>query len=308
MAVDVDHAPRCSTRSPRRRAPVLLKGPAIARWLYDGSETRTYVDVDLLIAPDAARHGRRACCARWAFASVARHYEQGRRLEHDSLWIRPGTAAHVDLHRTLPRARGVSPQWVWRQLWPRTYEMQLPAPGTSVRVLDEPARALLVALHVAHHVGYGEIAVKPLADLQRAVAKLPLAVWRDAAALARNLRAEPQMSRGLHAIPDGARARLSARAARAEQRAQRGRRLRAARRLAHAAATGRGCWRRVLLPSPAYLRWSSKLARRGRLGFAVAYLTHPIVVALHAPRGYLIWRRYRSAPGQPGERSSRSSA
>jgi hypothetical protein len=306
MAVDATTAEVLTALAGAAVQPVLLKGPAIAHWLYSEGEARTYVDVDLLIAP-AQLASAEDVLRGLGFESIVRHYEQGRRLEHDSLWIRPGTPAHVDLHRTLPRTRGVSPQWVWRQLWPRTCEMELPPPGTSVRILDEPARALLVALHVAHHVGYDEIAVKPMADLQRAVAKLPLAVWRDAAALARTLRAEPQMSRGLHAIPDGVRlvSELGLPAPSSEYNEAAGfERLAASRTWGDRVRL----LARVLLPSPAYLRWSSKLARRGRLGFAVAYLTHPIVVAIHAPRGYLIWRRYRSAPSQPGERSSRSSA
>jgi hypothetical protein len=170
--------------------------------------------------------------------------------------------------------------------------MDLPAPGTSAWVLDEPARALLVALHVAHHLGDEEPSIKALADLRRAVAKAPREAWNDAASLARTLRADPQMSRGLHALPEGS--VLASRLGLPEPSSQRNEAAGFERFAASTSLVGRArLLSRVLLPSPSYLRWTSKLARRGRLGFALAYLLHPLDVVFHAPRGYFVWRRAR---------------
>src|SRR5258708_6747671 len=69
--------------------------------------------------------------------------------------------------------------------------------------LDQTACARRVALQAAPHLGYGEASQKARDDLRRAVAKAPPQMWENAVALARKLRAEPQMSRGLHAIPEG---------------------------------------------------------------------------------------------------------
>jgi hypothetical protein len=247
----------------------------------------------VLLSPD--EHVRaQALLAEMGFRRVVRDYEQGRRIEHDSPWALDGVAS-VDLHLTLPRVRGVSPEAVWRALWPHTVERDLPAGGQRVRVLDEPAAALLVGLHAAHHSGYDELELKPLEDLRRAVDRVPVSVWREAATLARTLRAEPQLSRGLHTVASGAElARTLGLADPSSERNQaagferlaatRDRRERA-RMLA-----------RALVPSPSYLRWSSRLARRGRRGLVAAYVLRPFVLAAHAPWGYVVWRRARRRP------------
>ncbi len=285
---------------------ILLKGPAIGRWLYDESEFRPYVDVDLLVAPirhSAAEQVLRAL----SLTRITRDYEHHGRLEHDEVWRRPTTTATLDLHRTLPGVRGTSPERVWRELWPRTAEMQLPPPGRSVRVLNEPALALLVALHAAHHLGEGEIAAKPLLDLERARARASREVWGQSAELARKLRAGPQMARGLHAVSGGPELAsslgLPAPASGREEAS-------GFERFAAADSTGErlGLMLHALIPPPDYLRFSSSLARRGWLGLGLSYLCHPFVAAARGSRGFLIWRqdqrRRRTNPAQPGIKPS----
>lgn len=271
---------------------ILLKGPAIARWLYDESEVRPYVDVDLLVSPvrhSAAEEVLRAL----GFTPIMRDYERDGRLEHDAVWRRRATVATVDLHRTLPGARGTSPERVWEELWPRTVEMELPPPVRRARVLGEPALALLVALHAAHHLGEGRISVQPLADLERASVRAAPEVWTQAAELAYTLRAGTQMSRGLHAVEGG-----DALASRVGLPPPAGGHEEASGFERLAALEGAGprfrLALRALVPPPDYLRWSSSLARRGPVGLAAAYLLHPFLSAARARRGYLIWRRQRS--------------
>ena len=41
----------------------MIKGPAIARWLYPGWSRRGYVDIDLLVAPDRFQAAAEVLCA-----------------------------------------------------------------------------------------------------------------------------------------------------------------------------------------------------------------------------------------------------
>jgi hypothetical protein len=271
--------------------PVLLKGPVLAQWLYDEGDSRPYVDADLLISPPQHAEAERIL-KQLGFTQSVRPWENERRVEHDSVWQRPGDAGVVDLHRSLPGVRGVSPETLWRHIWPGTIDWRMPAPGGTVRVLDEPARALLVALHAAHHLAEGRVPVRPLADLERALARTPLATWEAAAVLARRLRAGPHFARGLHAVSGGdvLAARLGLPAPSSGYEVAEGiERLAAARGIRPRLRLLIG----ALWPSPSYLRWSSSLARRGPVGLGVAYLIRPAIVLVNAWRGYRTWRRQR---------------
>lgn len=280
---------------------MLLKGPAIARWLYSADELRSYGDVDLLVAPGEHRQAE-ACLRGLGFVRFRREYEQGRRIEHDSMWVRTPGPAVVDLHITLPRLRGVSPEAAWRRLRPLTEEAELPPPGGRVRILDETARTLLVALHAAHHVGYEGIEAKPLEDLRRALERVEATRWERATELARALHAEPQLARGLHAVPGGA---ALARSLGLPPPSSERNEAAGFERL-HAAANPRARMEiivRALAPPPSYLRWASPLARRGGAGLLAAYLVRPLLMAAHLPRGFRTWRRTRGAtPGEPSAR------
>jgi hypothetical protein len=272
--------------------PVLLKGPVLAEWLYDDGYPRPYVDADLLISPPQQSDAQRVL-SRLGFIRIVRPWENERRVEHDSEWQRRGDLGAVDLHRTLPGVRGVSPETLWSHIWPRTVDWKMPAPGGIVRVLDEPGRALLVALHVAHHLTDGGESARPLADLERVLARTPLPTWEAAAQLARRLRAEQQLARGLHAVSGGD---VLAESLRLPAPSSGREAVEGIERLA--ATTGirprLHLLVRAVLPSPSYLRWSSSLARRGPVGLAAAYLVRPLWVLFHAFTGYFTWRRHRS--------------
>jgi hypothetical protein len=177
---------------------ILLKGPALERWLYDG-ELRSYVDVDLLVSPDD-----------WSATEavlVELGYERGvddkdippfDRPLHAYAWIAPREPS-VDLHRTLPGA-AASEATVWLALGVDTELLEVD--GTKVEVLAPPARAVLVALHAAHH-GAGER--KPLEDLSRALERVDRATWDAAARIARRLDAVDAFGAGLRLLPAGRR-------------------------------------------------------------------------------------------------------
>lgn len=171
---------------------VLLKGPSIGRWLYRDGVLRPYVDTDLLVPRcrfrAAARVLRRAGFRPEAPMLAWRH-------EHAVPFRRARDRAQVDLHHMLGLMDcSVDP---WPVLVHRTEELLLA--GHRLRVLDEPARCVHVALHAAQ----GRTA-KAREDLRRAVDQVPEPVWERAAALARRLRCEGEVAAGLAVDPVGA--------------------------------------------------------------------------------------------------------
>ena len=174
-------------------AVMLVKGPVIARWLYEG-DVRFYNDGDLVVAP-----------ANWDRA-VALLEDMGfqdylRPLEHPRMESQAGTgflrgSQSIDLHSTLAGLRA-SPEAVWQALW-TTAETQLVG-GRVVRVPDRSGVLMHIALHAVHHVEG-----KPIEDLARAVARASDAEWRAAAALASRLDGLDAFTRGLRLLPDGA--------------------------------------------------------------------------------------------------------
>ncbi len=66
--------------------PLLLKGPAFARWLYDDPSERTYIDLDLLVAPEQLEPARRTLAKR-GFEQVAQRAHPHQREHHES-WVR----------------------------------------------------------------------------------------------------------------------------------------------------------------------------------------------------------------------------
>ena len=261
---------------------ILLKGPAIATWLYQPGEERAYGDVDLLVPRGDLRRAR-ARLEAVGFAYLNLDVGTGRDSHHDRL-LRDGI--RVELHRTLVGV-GVDADALWRTLAAHTEPMM--AGNQSVDVLTPPARALVVALHAAQHGAHGA----PLRDLERALERVPAATWEAAIALAAVVDALPEFATGLRLCPPGA-------ALAAERRLPEPRdvftRLRAA--AAHPAAASfevlrTSGWRgrleflaRTLTLPPDAMRARHPLARRGRVSLAAAYLLRPIWLLARAPPAF----------------------
>jgi hypothetical protein len=272
---------------------ILLKGPAIARWLYDDAALRWYADCDLLVSP--ADTGRaEAVLAQLGYDRGPLDSIDGDWERHARTWMR-ADSANVDLHQTLAGA-GVEPAEVWSVLSPRTERMHLV--GEDVTVLDPAARAVVVALHAAKD---GPRVDKVRHDLGHAVERVPFTVWRDAAALAARLDAVAPFAAGLRLDPAGAAIAdalelpadetvlVALRSAGAPPMAVGLEWLleeRSARRRLHVVA-------RKLFPPRAYLEASSAIARHGRVGLLVGYAARPFVVIARAPRAALAVRRAR---------------
>jgi hypothetical protein len=272
---------------------ILLKGPAIARWLYADGSPRPYMDTDLLVPPEE-HPSAMAALRQLGFAlELGDEDTPGWRMNAHE-WRRTD-GARIDLHRTLVGV-GVGPDRLWsvlaRQIEP------IWVGGMKVDSLSAAGRALHVSLHAAQH---GAWRPQALEDLGRALAATPLDTWAEAANLARQLEAVPAFAAGL---------RLDARGAEVAVRlelSERGSRevaLRAAtpppgalglEELAHAPglAAKLKLIGRNLVPSPRFMRVWSPLARRGRLGLVSAYLWRPVAILLRAGPALIAWLRAR---------------
>jgi len=274
---------------------ILLKGPAMARWLYDDELLRAYVDIDFLVPPADLRAATRLVADAGFELSLREVALPHGRRPHGGMWIRADDGANVDLHETLPGV-GVPPGEVWAALEHDTETLVVGR--AELEVLAEPARALLVVLHAAHHGVEDEQA---LADLSRALVRLPESTWREASVLAARLEAIPAFASGLTLLPDGS---LLAAALELPDASTVETRLRAASapelalsfdwlvRAPGVRARTRLVWRR-LAPSAGVMKARSPLARRGPVGLAAAYVVNPVRLAWHAVPALRAWRKAR---------------
>ena len=175
---------------------LVLKGPAFAHWLYDDPSERSYQDFDLLVAPADVAAARAVLAAR-GFEPLPEGTHEHERTHHES-WQRAETpAVTVELHHTLPLV-GATPELLWERF--SAGRRTLAIAGGSVETPGLAASALLVALHAAWH---RDDSAKPRVDLARALDRLDEPAWRAAAALARELDAEPGFVAGLAKVPGG---------------------------------------------------------------------------------------------------------
>ena len=174
---------------------ILLKGAAIATWLYTEGEARPYRDVDLLVSP-AQFDQAQTVLAGLGYVNPlagAANCEYG----SNELRLVGRMGDSIDLHHALI---GVpEPARAWQCLYSRS--TTLAVGGAELRVLDVEARAMHLALHAMQD---GPIDVKAMEDLARGVARLPLATWKGAAGLAAELGAMGPFGAGLRLFPAGA--------------------------------------------------------------------------------------------------------
>jgi putative nucleotidyltransferase-like protein len=282
MAVDAVTAEVTAALGEAGVDSIVLKGPAIATWLYDENNCRSYVDSDLLVDP-AHLNATYVLLEKRGF-----HREFGP-LPHPGMddppshpWRRG--AVLVDLHETLPGATA-DRRHVWAVL--RGGSTELSIGGRPTRVLGEPARLVHLALHAAHH---GARVEPPLRDLRRALELRSDDDWAAAAAVAERIGASTAFATGLGLLPDGRRllSRLdledigpaeSPSGAEEVRLASGIERLSAARGLRAKAAMLGG----ELFPSPEFMRWWIPLARRSRRGLLAAYVWRLIYLVRYAP-------------------------
>jgi hypothetical protein len=273
---------------------ILLRGPAIMRWLYGEGEPRPYRDIDLLVDP-AARADAEAVLGGLGFIHRQAGFAANESVQHAGEWFRDRPAVVVDLHRGLEGA-AAEPSTLWSALARRTEELEVG--GTLVEAPDQPTLALVVTLHAAHHGVEGE---KQLAELLRAMRTARLDTWAQAARLAQEIGAVPAFAAGLRLLPEGAdvaeRLGLShdatpetvLRASSAHSTAIGFARLAATPGLrARAVVVARKA-----VPTRAFMRYWSPLARRGPAGMALAYLWRPLWLTWRLVPAARAWGRAR---------------
>jgi hypothetical protein len=275
---------------------ILLKGPAVATWLYEEGESRGYVDADLLVEPaNLSRAGR--VLSRSGFQRLTDERVIDAFAEpHAVTWRREDDRAMVDLHWRLPGI-AADPPTAWERLSSGTEEVSVS--GTPVEALGKPARAVHLALHALNN---GREGVKAMSDLARGIERIDEPTWRAAAALAADLEATVPFAAGLRMTREGGlladslglprdvgtRWALWAQtpppgAVRLHQLAET-RGIRVKMRLLAA----------VLAPPPAYIRSLYPQARKGPAALVLAYVRRPLAGIRNAPRAIVALRRARA--------------
>jgi hypothetical protein len=274
---------------------ILLKGPALTRWLYDDGARRPYADCDLLVEGANVDSAERIL-AKLGYRRAGLDTIRGDWPRHAITFVR---LAHemIDLHRTLVGVDGSDTE-LWGIMSLGTEWIRLC--GVEIEVPSRPARALILGLHAAKE---GSRDAKIRHDLGHALERVPFEVWRDAARLSQRVDASEAFAAGLRSKPAGARiaAEMGLPSTMSVMVA-----LRAAEGpppmtagfdwLVHS----RGVRQKVfvlvrkLFPPPAYLRGWKLIARRGSGGLVLAYLWRPFWLGWHSVPAVRAWLRGRT--------------
>jgi hypothetical protein len=280
---------------------VLLKGPAIATWLYEIKQARPYVDVDLLVPSQMMTLAEELICD---LGWEAVHTRPLRDLPNDrptyvSALKRRVDGVVVELHQTILGV-GVGPEDLWNEL--SKHQSYISLRGSSVSALDHSGLSFHAALHAAQD---GARALKPIEDLRRAVIQASPDEWFEAAEIARLTDSLPAFVSGLAMVEGGEelRARLALDVARSTvSEIEAGRASRASKEAAIALAwfTGLPGWSArcrwafyKILPPPDFMRAWSSLARTSPAGLFLSYLWRPFWLLKQLVLG--LWLRIRMA-------------
>jgi hypothetical protein len=285
---------------------ILLKGPAIARWLYDEGALRPYLDCDILVSPEHFPVAE-GILVDLGFEREGLDTIPNDWPKHARAWYREDRG-NVDLHRTLFGV-GVGDDELWGVLSSRTEAMRVG--GTDVEVLDLPGRALVLALHAAKD---GPRVGKVRHDLGHALERAAPEVWREASQLAARVNASRTFAAGLRLLPAGEQlaGQLNLPSDLPVEAAlrRRGGAPPFAVGMEWLASTpglrGKASLVvRKVFPPTEFIRAWTPLARRGRLGLAAAYVWRPFWVLWRLIPAFWTWRRARRetrrsrSPGTP---------
>ncbi len=275
---------------------ILLKGAAIATWLYDDGAPRPYLDVDLLVSPSNLDKTLHALAER-GYKRVIEGAHPAEVGPKEIELIGPASVA-IDLHHGLLGASGSSAH-CWEVLARRTVPLRL-AGVADVPVLDVPARAMHLALHAAQN---GPIDVKAIADLERGLSRISKDDWKEASRVAADIGAEQAFAAGLRILPSGQQLAEDLSLTR-EMTVELALRTRSATQDAlffERFAVARGVGRkgalilRKFFPTSGTMRANSALARRGSLGLVCAWIAHPFSLARRFVPAITAWYDARRA-------------
>jgi len=268
---------------------IVLKGPALRRWLYGDTSERMSLDIDLLVSWDDLEAVEGVLDATgWRYLGID---AVGEDRPHCRVWERPDNGLILELHRTLAGI-GAPPAKSWAVLSAHTEELAIG--GSRMEVLDVPARALHVALHATQH---GTELERTQEDLRRAAAQVPLSAWQEAADLAGELQAMSAFTTGLALVAEG-RDLLASLSLPVERSTEAGLRAGGAPPMAEGLewVARQPGWRarlsfvaRHLVPPRGYMRVWFPPARRSRLALVAAYAWRPVWLLLRVGPAAKAW-------------------
>lgn len=279
---------------------ILLKGAAIATWLYGAGEVRPYLDVDLLVPPSQFERAKEVL-AELGYQHRLRGADPAEINTREQELLGPQDIC-IDLHYGLLGA-AAPVERCWEVLFERTVPFRLA--GGQVAALDLPARAMHLAMHAAQN---GPVDRKAVADLDRGLVKVDRDGWQEAAGIAEEMGAAQAFAAGLRLVPAGE-ALADELSLTRRMTVELALRTRSApqdaiffERLGEAPGVRRksALVLRKLFPTAALLRSNSAMARRGPLGLAVAWISHPLSVARRLGPALLAWYQARRAARRSG--------
>lgn len=267
--------------------PIVLKGPAVARWLYDEIDDRLYADSDLLVGPhelaaaESTLRGLGFVPGQHGWLSKSREWRRSTDL--------------VDLHTSFFGIE-TDDSTAWTLLSKDAQPIKVG--GITAETLRPAARALHLATHAAQHdSGFP----KPQTDLERALLILPRETWHQAAELALALDAAGTFAAGLR--------RVGAADALEELRLENTPSPTAAilfaadpppttlgisqLAAANSIRTRLAVLGRAIIPRRNYMRGEYPLARGSARGLAAAYLMRLARLGWYLPSGLRAWNRAR---------------
>jgi hypothetical protein len=275
---------------------ILMKGPAIATWLYSGDVPRLYTDTDLLLRRVDWEKAKREMEA-LGFEDDLGPMAHPRMEAGDGYPWGRSDGAGVDLHYTL-FGIGADPEMLWGAF--SRDSVREVVGGIKVAMPSHAARLLHIALHAVQHGG--EAQLKPIMDLEHALAKGSRDQWEEAGQLAVQLDAVDAFSSGLRLLPDGERladeiGAVAQSSAKTELRLGQVPLAEGFREVSEAPGIGAKLKiiLRELFPTPAFMRWWKPVANRGPWGLAASYVWRPFWLASRALPGYRAWRRAKKA-------------
>jgi hypothetical protein len=273
---------------------VLLKGPALAALLYRPGEVRSYLDLDVLVAP-GSRHAAGRVLAELGFRNTTSEtgVDEFTGALHAETW-QGSDPMPVDLHWRLAGC-SAPPELAWPRLF--ATRQTIAVAGHQAPVLGRAGLALHLATHAAQH---GAEDVKALADLERGLERWPRADWEAAGRLAAEVEATEAFAAGLRLSAAGAEmARALDLPATPELSWTIDNRRIRPRGTFHLEALGRAAGPRAAVrvlarsqvPNPVWIRREFPWARGGRLRLLAGYARHIV----RTPRWAGAAWRYRRA-------------
>jgi hypothetical protein len=283
-----------STALSERSIPsILVKGPAIATWLYSGEAPRLYGDTDLFLRKSDWEKAFKLMEG-LGFEDDLGPLDHPRMESGEGFpWFRNADGAAVDLHYTL-FGIGVPPEDVWIALSETAVGENVG--GIEITMPSRPARLVHIALHAIQHEGGAW--EKPMKDLELAIAKVPVETWTEARELAERLNAAETFAAGLRLTPAGRELATTIGATQAPtvQTALRLENVPLSEgfqelREAPGIRSKLALVFRELFPTREFMRWWSPMASRGPAGMFLAYCWRPVWLVYRSVPGFIAWRK-----------------